>query len=130
MNSPLATAAILIALATTPATSSPACLELGLVWNYKALNDRTLVVEDDAHRRFKLTLMGYCPNLPYKQRLGFKVFGGTELSCISKGDEVISRDLGFPYRCPITDIVPYTPAMEKADKAAAAGKAQQGHQGL
>lgn len=128
MNKPLATAAVFFALAATPVSASPACLELGLVWNYKALNDKTLIVEDEAHRKFKLTLMGHCPNLPYKLRLGFKVFGGTELSCISKGDEVISRDLGLPYRCPITDIVPYTPAMENADKAAAAAaKAQQGH---
>lgn len=128
MKKVLAAAAGLLALAATPALSRPACLELALVWNYKALNDNILIVEDELHRKFKLTLMGYCPNLPYKQRLGFKVFGGTALSCISKGDEVISRDLGFPYRCPIMDIVPYTPEMEKADRAAAAAKAQQpGH---
>jgi hypothetical protein len=128
MKKILAAAAGLLALAAPPALAGPACLELALVWNYKALNDKTLIVEDEAHRKFKLTLMGYCPNLPYKQRLGFKVFGGTELSCISKGDEVISRDFGFPYRCPIMDIVAYTPAMEQADKAAAAAKAQQpGH---
>lgn len=124
MKLALIAAASLLVVAATPALSSQSCLELGLVWNFKALNDKTLIVEDEAHRKFKLTLMGYCPELPYKQRLGFKVFGGTELSCISTGDEVISRDLGFPWHCPITSIVSYTPAMEKADKAAAAAKAQ------
>ena len=58
-------------------------------------------------------------NLTFKERVGFKAFGGTELSCLSKGDSVLVREPGFPQRCPIVDIVPYTPQMEAADKAAA-----------
>jgi len=124
MKKVLAAAVGLLSLSALPALSSPSCLQLIRVWNWKTLNDKTLIVEDLGHRKFKLSLMGYCPNLSYKLALGFKVFGGTELSCISKGDQVFSRDLGLPYRCPIMDIVPYTPAMEKADKAAAAGSSQ------
>jgi hypothetical protein len=123
MNKIFGAAVGLLVLVATPALADTPCLELSLIWNYKALNDKTLIVEDESHRKFKLTLMGYCPELPYKQRLGFDVPGGTGLTCISPGDEVISRDLGFPWRCPIVNVVPYTPAMEKADLAAA--KAQQ-----
>ncbi len=109
-------------LAAAPALADPNCLELMRVWSFKALDNRTLIVEDDLHQKFKLGLEGYCPVLPYKLTLGFKVIGGTGLTCIAKGDEVISHDIGVPYHCPVMSIVPYTPAMEKADQAAAAGK--------
>jgi hypothetical protein len=127
MKKILMAAAIFAFLPAASALPQPSCLELIRVWSFKALSNKTLIVEDIGHQKFKLTLMGYCPDLPYKQRLGLKVFGGTELSCISRGDEVISRAYSswLPWHCPIVDIVPYTPAMEKADKAAATANAQQ-----
>jgi hypothetical protein len=126
MKKVLIVAAMLTILPAAPVLSQ-SCLELIRVWSFKALSNKTLIVEDIGHEKFKVTLMGYCPDLPYKQRLAFKVFGGTQLSCISRGDEVISQAYGswLPWHCPIVDIVPYTPAMEKADKAAAAANAQQ-----
>jgi hypothetical protein len=110
--------------AATPAFADPNCLELSQVWNWKAVDNKTLIVEDNFHQKFKVSLLGYCPDLTFKENLGFQVFGGTGLSCISKGDQVIDRD--YPMgrlRCPISNIVPYTPAMQKADKDAAAVKA-------
>ncbi len=59
-----------------------------------------------------------CLNMQFHERLGFKVFGGTGLSCVSRGDDVISGSEIGPQRCPISKIEPYTPEMEKADKAA------------
>ena len=113
-------------LIATPVFANPACLELSQVWSWKALDDKTVIVEDNWHQKFKLSLMGYCPNLTFKENLGFKVIGGTGLSCISTGDEVISREQAIgAFHCPISHIVPYTPDMEKADKAAAAAKAAQ-----
>src|SRR5262249_35465463 len=95
------------------------------IWSWNAPNDKTLIVEDNWHQKFKLTLMSPCINLTFKERVGFKAFGGTQLSCLSKGDDVLVRNPGFPQRCPIADIVPYTAQMEQADKAAAAAKEQQ-----
>ena len=118
-------AAALAALFATPTLADSSCLELVRVWNWNVLDNKTLVVEDEIHQKFKLTLMGYCPNLTFKERLGFRVIGGSGLSCISRGDEVISRDIGMNYHCPITQITPYTADMEKADKAVAAAKAAQ-----
>lgn len=109
-----------------PAAAAPSCLEIGQIYNWHANDDKTLIVEDNWHQKFKLSLMAPCINLTFKERVGFKTIGGfTGLSCLSKGDEVLVRDPGFPERCPIIGIVPYTPDMEKADKAAAAAKAQQ-----
>ncbi len=119
-------AAGLAVLVATPALANPNCLMLSQIWNWKAVDNKTLIVEDNYHQKFKLGLMGYCPNLPFKEALAFKVIGGTGLSCITKGDLVITHQ--FPeggFRCPIVNIVSYTPEMEKADKAAAAAKAAQ-----
>lgn len=119
-------AASVSVLMATPALPNPSCLELGRVYNWKVVDNKTLIVEDDLHQKFKVSLMGYCPALPFNETLGFKVIGGTQLSCISRGDEIISHQhpLGA-FHCPVTNIVPYTPEMEKADKAAAAAKAAQ-----
>ena|ERR1700733_10950543 len=114
------------AVAAPPAfAEGPACLEVGQIYNWKATDNQTLIVEDNWHNKFKLSLMGYCPNLTFKERVGFKSIGGSELSCLTKGDDVLVRDIGMGQRCPIVNIIPYTPAMEQADKAAAAAKAAQ-----
>jgi Family of unknown function (DUF6491) len=121
---------ILLATGLLLVTAGPAlaqgstCLRYDNIYSWKALNDKTLIVEDTLHNRFKLSLMGYCPNLKFKEQLAFKSFGGTQLSCVTKGDSVYTRDFGshVPYNCPIADVVPYTPAMQKADEAAAAAK--------
>jgi hypothetical protein len=118
-------AAISPPLMTTQALSAPSCLELGRIWNWKVLDNKTLIVEDDTHQKFKMSLMGFCPNLQFKERIAFKSVGGSDLSCLGQGDYVLAHDIAIPDRCPITSVVPYTPAMEAADKAAAAAKAQQ-----
>ena len=125
MKTALFVATGIVALLVGPALADSSCLQLMRVYNWKVVDNKTLIVEDDIHQKFKLNLMGYCPNLPFKEELGFQVIGGTGLSCITKGDIVISRDIGTPYRCPVTNIVPYTAEMEKSDKAAAAAKAAQ-----
>ncbi|HKD21441.1 MAG TPA: DUF6491 family protein [Rhizomicrobium sp.] len=127
MNIKLFSALAVAALAATPVLAAPSCLQLGQIYSWNALDNKTLIVEDNWHQKFKLSLMVYCQNLTFKERIGFKAFGGTQLSCLSKGDYVLVRDPGFPQRCPIMDIVPYTPQMEAADKAAKAAKQQGGN---
>jgi hypothetical protein len=127
MNIKLFSALAVAALAATPVLAAPSCLQLGQIYSWNAPDNKTLIVEDNWHQKFKLSLMGYCQNLTFKERIGFKAFGGTQLSCLSKGDYVLVRDPGFPQRCPIMDIVPYTPQMEAADKAAKAAKQQGGN---
>lgn len=127
MNIKLFSVLAVAALAATPVLAAPSCLQLGQIYSWNAPDNKTLIVEDNWHQKFRLSLMGYCQNLTFKERIGFKAFGGTQLSCLSKGDYVLVRDPGFPQRCPIMDIVPYTPQMEAADKAAKAAKQQGGN---
>lgn len=119
----LISAAFLCA-AISPALAQRPCLQIGQIYNWKAINDKTLIVEDYSHQKFKLNLIGTCYDLTFHERLAFKSIGGMAISCLTPGDEVISRNFGMgPTRCSITKIEAYTPAMEQADKAAAAAKA-------
>jgi len=109
MNTALS-AAVAFVIFALPANAQPTCLQIGRIWSWKALNTRTLIVEDELHRKFKVGLQGYCPALPFKLSLGFKSVGGISgLDCLQRGDEVISHDVGIPYICPIMTIAPYTP---------------------
>jgi hypothetical protein len=112
--------AALVAASATPAWADNACLQFGYIRNWTALNDRTLIVEDDARKKFKLKLIGVCSDLDYHEQLAFKSRGSLSISCLSPGDQVITRGFGIgPERCAITSIQNYTPEMEQMDKAAA-----------
>lgn len=95
------------------------CLRVGEIWNWDALNDKTIIVEDNLHYKFKLNLIGTCYSLKFKERLAFRSIGGLSISCLEPGDQVIARDFGMANRCSIIKIAPYTAEMEKADKEAA-----------
>jgi uncharacterized protein DUF6491 len=114
------------ALISSPAFAERACLQFGNIYNWKPLNNRTLIVEDDWHKKFKLKLIGVCNNLNFHERLAFRSRGALALSCLSPGDEVITREFGTGFeKCAITSIEAYTPEMEAADKAAAQAAKEQ-----
>ena len=113
----IAFAALALAAFALPAEADTACLQIGRIWSWKAVDNTTLIVEDELHQKFKVGLMGYCPRLPFRLDLGFKSNAGINgLDCLAKGDDVIERDTSGGYRCPVSSITPYTPAMEKAEK--------------
>jgi hypothetical protein len=113
------------ALLATPAMAdTSACLRIGQIYNWTVQGRQTLIVEDNFHHKFKVDLLGYCPDLNFKERIGFKSLGAMALSCLSPGDDVVVREFGTGgQNCPIRAVSEYTPAMEKADKDAAAAKA-------
>jgi hypothetical protein len=117
------TLAAAAAFGSVPASADTACLQQAQIYSWKALSNRVLVVEDNFHKKFKLTLMAPCERLLFHERLGFKTFSNSALACVSKGDQVISGTSIGPQHCPISTIELYTPEMEKADKAAEAAKA-------
>jgi hypothetical protein len=123
----VALAALAATLVATQAAAASSCLRQAQIYNWNAPNDTTLIVEDDLHQKFKITLFSKCLNLTFKQRIGFKVFGGTALSCVSSGDTIITGSQIGPQSCAIRKIEPYTPDMEKADKAAAAAAKAAAH---
>jgi hypothetical protein len=115
----------LAVLAAAPAFAAGArCLQLGQIYNWKTLDDKTLIVEDDFHDKFKVSLLSVCPGLSFKERIGFKSFGpAMSLTCVSAGDSIVTRDFATGgQRCAIRSVEPYTAAMQKADADAAAAK--------
>ncbi|HUJ03462.1 MAG TPA: DUF6491 family protein [Rhizomicrobium sp.] len=114
------------ALADETKTDGPqVCLRIGQILNWQAPDDHTLIVEDYTHQKFKLSLMGTCVGLNFRQTVGFKSVGGTELSCITPGDYVFTHVMALHQHCPVKTIEIYTPEMEKADKAAKEAKRSQ-----
>ena len=125
----LLAAGLALFAAPAPVLANATCLEVGSIYSWDAPNDKTLIVEDNFHNKFKLTLLGVCSSLTFKETLAFQAFGGTQLSCVSAGDSVYTRNFGTGrQQCPIRKVEPYTPAMMKADAdAAAAKKAAEAH---
>ena len=121
----LLAAGLALFAAPVSAVANPTCLEIGEIDNFKVLNDRTLIVEDNFHSKFKITLFGVCPNLTFKEGIAFRSVGGTQLSCITPGDSIYTRDIGVGgQQCPVKAIEPYTAAMQKTDADATAKPAQ------
>jgi hypothetical protein len=111
-------AAALAAIVPTSAFAQHPCLVEDQIWNYNAINDKTLIVEDMQHRKFRLKLIGACQNLAFHQHLAFKSVGGSGISCLSTGDLVLTHEIGTgPASCAVTRIEPYTPDMQAADRA-------------
>ena len=104
-------------LTTTPALAT-ACIRHDDIYNWNNLNDRTLVLENYRHQKFLVKLIGTCQDFTYHQRLIIKSPGALRISCVEKGDIVITPNNGISGRCAITSIEPYvTPAKsDKSDK--------------
>ena len=115
----LALCAAVPAQAQAPKTP---CLMIGQVYDFKPLpGNRSLVVTDRFRKKFKLSFNATCNDLQFNSTLGFKSFGTGQLSCLSRGDYVLSHSYGGPAdRCHIDKIEYYTPEMEHADAVEAA----------
>lgn len=94
---------------SAPASAQRPCLRLDSIYNWKAVDNKTLIVEDDFHKKFRVGLMTYCEGLQFKDRVAFHSAVPVQLTCLTPGDDVIIRELGTGFsRCPISSIVPYT----------------------
>ena len=94
-------------MSAVPASASTNCLQIGRTWSWKALDNKTLIVEDELHQKFRLALEGYCPRLPFKLNLAIRSASGINgLDCVRRGDNVISEDVGARYTCPVMSVVP------------------------
>jgi len=123
----LAGTASVLAQRAAPARPHADCLRVGQVEDFQPSRDnRSLIVTDRRRNKYKVFLLGVCPDLKYRIGLAFHAraaAGG--LACLTPGDEVIMRrQAGIGGHCPIQKIVPYTREMERADAAAEAARAR------
>lgn len=103
-------------IAGPAAAQSNECLRLDRILNWHVVNDRTMIVEDESHRQFRLDMLGTCPELAWQERIGFKVVGGTELSCITRGDQILTRGPGSLGPCSIRSITLLPPGHKGANR--------------
>lgn len=98
--------------AALPAQAQTRCLQIGRIWSFAPVDNRTLIVTDELRRKFRVELMGPCPRLHLRLSLAIKSASGiTGLSCVRRGDIVISGGRGIQLRCPIRTVVPLTTTM-------------------
>jgi Family of unknown function (DUF6491) len=114
------TAILAVALATLaclPATAQPsmppsggahACLRSDDIRDWKAIDSKTLVVEDSFHNTYQVALAAACEGLQFKDRVAFRPAAPIHLTCMGPGDDVAIRQLGTTSfaRCPIATITP------------------------
>jgi hypothetical protein len=120
----LAAATALGALAA-PAAAQPRpqqqCLRNNSVDSFAAIkgDQRNIIVIDRYRNRYKVGFNRICDSVDFNMALTIRSKSNFGLSCITRGDEVISRGIaGQRERCVITSVQPYTMAMERADRAA------------
>jgi hypothetical protein len=103
-----------------PALAAPGvCLRQIDMYSFDAVpGNRSLVVEDRSHQRYRMNFAGVCSGLQFKMGLRFKSFGTSNLSCLSRGDQVLQHDPVVRTPCIIKDIQRQTPEMDRADLAA------------
>ncbi len=104
-----------------PAMAAPeqVCLRQIDMYSFDAVpGNRSLVVEDQRHRRYRINFVGICSGLQFKMGLRFKTFGNSNLTCLSRGDQVLQHDPVMRTPCIIKDIQLQTPDMDRADLAA------------
>lgn len=104
-------------IVSTPAVTQPvppakACLRQDMVFGWNVVNDKLLIVTDRVGKKFAVSLMPGCFDLKFSERLGFKTFGGTRLSCLGHNDYVlVPPSAGLSrQRCFISDVQVYNAA--------------------
>jgi hypothetical protein len=108
----------LAVLATTPALAD-SCIRHDDLYNWSSINDKTVILENFRHEKWLAKLVGTCGNFKFHERIEIRSPGALGISCIEKGDSVITRDVGIPGRCSIVSIERYVPPAKdnKADTA-------------
>jgi hypothetical protein len=108
------------AFAQPPATP---CLQQVNMYSFDpAPGNRALIVSDRGHLRYRVNFVVPCYNLQYHLGVRFKTFGTSNLSCVSRGDQVLVRDVAGPPVCMIKSVEYQTPALDQADAATAAAR--------
>jgi Family of unknown function (DUF6491) len=85
----------------------------GGIYNWKVVNDRTVLIESQSRRWYKATLLSSCFDLPFAERLGFE---SNADGSFDKFSMITARH----QRCPLISLVE-TAAPSKKSKPAAAG---------
>jgi Family of unknown function (DUF6491) len=77
------------------------------IWNWRVVDDHTVLIQDRGRKWYKATLIGTCFNLPFSEKLGFEAnAGGT----FDKFSSIRVRG----QRCPLISLVEATAPPKKS----------------
>jgi hypothetical protein len=99
------------------------CLRSNQIDSFSSIkgDERSMIVIDRFRYKYKLGFNTTCDDIDFTGSVAIRTLSNTGLSCIQRGDTVITRSVsGWQDRCVINQVQPYTPAMEKADALQAA----------
>jgi len=117
----LAFAALAATAFVTPAVAAPppagTCIRHKDLYNWSSPNNKTLIIEDNRHKKVLAHLIGACIGLRFQQTIAIRSPGASQLSCIEKGDFVSTREFGSGIRstCAIGSLEPYTGELKPRD---------------
>ena len=120
LDAAMASAAFLAAAAPASAQPRPQqCLRNNQIDSFSAIrgDERNIILIDRFRNKYKVGFNRVCDGVDFNGSLAIRNRSNFGLSCVSRGDEVISRGFaGQRERCVITSVQPYTAAMERADR--------------
>jgi len=106
-----------------PVPGGPPCLRQVDIYSFNPVpGNRSLIVEDRAHKRYRVNFNGICTGLQFNLGVGFKTRGVGTLACLSRGDSILRRDPVGPRECFVQSVEWQTPALDKADAEARAAR--------
>lgn len=98
-----------LVFSAVPAMAAPGCLKMVNLYSWHELGRHAVILENVGHRKFKVDYSGYCGNLKYAMSIGVKSQSPSDLSCLQRGDILLTHTANQNYRCVVEDISPYTP---------------------
>jgi hypothetical protein len=93
------------------------CFNVRNVYNFHAVNDRTVYVEVGTSRIYELQIVGVCPEIDWTQRLAIRTTGGSSWVCRGMDAEIIVPSPSGTERCPVVGTRELTPAEVQAYRA-------------
>lgn len=107
-----------VSVLATPALAARnnTCIRQDDIRNWTAINDKQVILENYRHQKVLLKLIGTCQNLRWREAIEIRSPGASRLSCVSRGDTIITRGFGGgggvgAGRCAIVGIEPYNGPM-------------------
>jgi hypothetical protein len=109
--------------ATEPGAPGPAraasqqCFNARNVYNFHAVNDRTVLVEVGTSRMYELQIVGVCPEIDWTQKLAIRTTGGSSWICRGMDAELVVPSPSGVERCPVVGTRELSPAEVQAYRA-------------
>ena len=99
------------------ADSAKQCFNARNVYNFHAVNDRTVLVEVGTNRMYELQIVGVCPEIDWTQKLAIRTTGGSSWICRGNDAELVVPSPSGIERCPVVGTRELTPAEVQAYRA-------------